>query len=202
MGRYTLMRTAATPLRIYFIRHGETEWSLSSRHTSRTEIALTAQGENDACRLAEKLHAVRFAHVFTSPRERARRTCALMQLTPAAEIEPRLAEWNYGDYEGQRSVDIRKERPHWNLFQDGCPQGESPAQVSHRADQLIAHLRTLAGNVALFSHGQFGSVLAVRWIGLSLVTAQHFQISTASLSIFGYSLNHAEVPVISLLSAS
>lgn len=121
--------------------------------------------------------------------------------TLAAAIEPGLAEWGYGDYEGQRSVDIRKERPYWNLFQNGCPQGESPAQVSHRADQLIAHLRTLAGNIAFFSHGQFGSVLAVRWLGLPLVTAQHFQISTASLSIFEYSPNHADVPVISLLSA-
>jgi broad specificity phosphatase PhoE len=202
MEQHTLMKTSANPLRLYFIRHGETEWSLTSRHTSRTELSLTAQGEGDARKLAGKLHAVRFAHVFTSPRERARRTCALMQLTPAAAIEPRLAEWDYGDYEGQRSVDIRKERPHWNLFQDGCPQGESPTQVSHRADQLIAHLRTLTGNIALFSHGQFGSVLLARWIGLSLVTAQHFQISTASLSIFDYSPNHAEVPVISLLSAS
>ena len=195
------MNTAANPLRLYFIRHGETEWSLSSRHTSRTEISLTTQGENDARRLAEKLHAVRFAHVFTSPRERARRTCELMQLTPVAAMEPRLAEWDYGDYEGQRSVEIRKERTHWNLFQDGCPQGESPAQVSNRADQLITHLRTLAGNIALFSHGQFGSVLAVRWIGLSVVTAQHFQLGTASMSIFEYSPNHAEVPVISLLGS-
>ena len=152
--------------RQYLIRHGETAWSLSGQHTGRTDIPLTEQGEQDARKLGERLHAVRFRRVFTSPLQRARRTCELTGLNEVAEIEPDLAEWDYGDYEGQRPVDIRKGRPDWNLFRDGCPRGESPAQVSERADRLIARLRTLEGNIAIFSHGHFGRVLAARWIGL------------------------------------
>jgi probable phosphoglycerate mutase len=190
----------AAPLRLYLIRHGETDWSLASKHTSYTNIALNAQGKGDAQKLGEKLHASGFNRVFTSPSQRARSTCTLAELTPVADIEPALAEWDYGDYEGQRSVDIQKHRTHWNLFQDGCPQGESPAQVSDRADLLIARLRELNGNIALFTHGQFGSVLVVRWIGLSVMTAQHFPLGTASVSILGYSRNHPELPVIESLS--
>ena len=192
--------TPAAPLRLYLIRHGETEWSLASKHTSRTDIALNAQGEEGARRLGQKLRASEFNRVFTSPSRRARSTCTLAGLMPVAEIEPYLAEWNYGDYEGQRSVDIQKGRPQWNMFQDGCPQGEMPAQVCDRADVLIARLRKLDGNIALFTHGQFGSVLAVRWIGLPVMTAQHFPLGTASVSILGYSRNHPELPVIASLS--
>jgi probable phosphoglycerate mutase len=195
-----LSGTPAAPLQLYLIRHGETDWSLSSKHTSRTDIPLTEQGEEDARRLSEKLLACEFNRVFTSPSRRARWTCTLAGVTPRAEIEPALAEWDYGDYEGQRSIDIRKRRPDWNLFQDGCPQGESPAQVSARADLLIARLRGLNGNIALFTHGQFGSVLAVRWIGLPVMTAQHFPLRTASVSVLGYSRNHPELPVITSLS--
>ena len=192
--------TPAAPLRLYLIRHGETEWSLASKHTSRTDIALNAQGEEGARRLGQKLRAAEFNRVFSSPSQRARSTCTLAGLMPVAEIEPDLAEWNYGDYEGQRSVDIQKGRPQWNMFQDGCPQGEMPAQVCGRADVLIARLRKLEGNIALFTHGQFGSVLAVRWIGLPVMTAQHFALGTASVSILGYSRNHPELPVIASLS--
>jgi probable phosphoglycerate mutase len=182
--------------RIYLIRHGETGWSLSSRHTSRTDVPLTEQGEQDARKLGERLRDLRFSQVFTSPRQRARRTCELAGLGPVAKIEPDLAEWDYGDYEGQHSADIRKERPDWNLFRDGCPRGEMPAQVSNRADRFIVRLRALDGNVALFSHGHFGCVLAVRWIGLPVMEGQHFLLSTASLSILGYEPNCPEVPVI------
>ena len=173
-------------LRLYLIRHGETEWSLTSQHTGRTDIPLTARGEDEARELAQGLRDIPFAHVMTSPQQRARKTCELAGLGSAAVIDPDLAEWDYGDYEGQRSVDIRKQRADWNVFRDGCPGGETPAQVSDRADRLIAHLRALDGYVALFSHGQFGSVLAVRWIGLPLVSAQHFPLGTASLSILGF----------------
>lgn len=190
----------AVPLRLYLIRHGETDWSLASKHTSYTDLPLNAQGDEGARRLVEKLRASEFRHVFTSPRQRARQTCTLAGLMPVAEIEPALVEWNYGDYESRRSVDIRKERAHWNLFQDGCPNGESPAQVSRRADFLIARLRERNGNIALFTHGQFGSVIAVRWIGLPVLTAQHFPLGTASVSILGYSGNHPELPVIESLS--
>ncbi len=158
-------------MRLYLIRHGETEWSLAGRHTSRTDVSLTEQGEQDARKVGERLRAAGFTRVFTSPRQRARRTSALAGLTPVAEIEPDLAEWDYGDYEGQQSGDIRKGRPDWNLFRD---------------------------NVALFSHGHFGRVLAVRWIGLPVIKGQNFLLGTASLSIVGCEPNHPEVPVIAL----
>jgi probable phosphoglycerate mutase len=180
------------------IRHGETEWSRAGRHTGRTDMPLTAQGEQDARLLGDKLRDVRFIRVFTSPRQRALRTCALAGLTPVAEIEPDLAEWDYGEYEGQRSEDIRKGRPDWDLFRDGCPSGEMPAQVSDRADRLIARLRALDGNVALFSHGHFGRVLAVRWVGLPLIEGAHFLLGTASLSILDYAPAPSEVRVIAL----
>ena len=180
------------------IRHGETEWSLAGRHTGRTDVPLTQQGEQDARMLGEKLRAAQFTHVFTSPRQRALRTCALAELTPVAEIEPDLAEWDYDDYEGQRSEDIRKGRLDWNLFRDGCPRGEMPGQVSNRADRLIARLRVLDGNVALFSHGHFGRVLAVRWVGLPVIEGEHFSLGTASLSRLGYEPAPSEVRVIAL----
>jgi len=188
-------------LNLSLIRHGETEWSLSGRHTSRTDIPLTEQGEQDARRLGERLRTTTFLRVFTSPMQRARRTCALVGLTPVAEVEPDLAEWNYGDYEGLRSQDIRQARPDWNLFRDGCPRGETPAQVSDRADRLISRLRPLEGNVALFSHGHFGCVLAVRWIGLPVIEGQHFRLGTATLSIFGDESERSQVPVIECWSA-
>jgi probable phosphoglycerate mutase len=149
---------------LYLIRHGETPWSLSGQHTGRTDIPLTSQGEQDVRTLAEALRRVKFSRSFTSPRQRARQTCELVGLDAVAEIEPDLVEWDYGDYEGQRSVDIRKHQPDWSLFRDGCPHGESPAGVADRADRLIAQLRTLQGNVAIFSHGHFGRVLAARWM--------------------------------------
>jgi broad specificity phosphatase PhoE len=158
-------------VRLYLIRHGETEWSLSGQHTGRTDLPLTAQGEDEACKLLPCLSRIGFSGVLTSPLQRARRTCELAGLGAAAEIEPDLAEWHYGDYEGRLSHDIRKERPGWDVFRDGCPNGEKPNQVSDRADRLIARVCTLNGNIALFSHGQFVRVLAMRWIALSLSAA-------------------------------
>jgi probable phosphoglycerate mutase len=195
--------TASKPTlpRLYLIRHGETAWSLTGQHTGRTDVPLTEQGEQDARELAERLQPVSFNRVFTSPRKRARRTCELVGLDAVAEIEPDLAEWDYGDYEGQRSVDIRKERPDWNLFRDGCPRGESPAQISERADRVIARLRALEENIAIFSHGHFGRVLAARWIGLPVGQAQHFLLNTASLSILGYEHNLASESAIVLWNA-
>ncbi len=190
-----------TLLRLSFVRHGETTWSLTGQHTGRTDLPLTTHGEEEARELGRHLRGIPFAHVLTSPLQRARRTCELVGLETAAEVEPDLEEWDYGDYEGRRSADILQERPGWNLFQDGCPHGETPAQVSDRADRLIARLRTLEGNVALFSHGQFGSALAVRWIALPLLEAQHFPLGTTSLSILTYDPHHPETPVIALWSA-
>jgi len=186
------------PLHLYLIRHGETKWALSSRHTGHSGIPLTVNGKDEARKLGPQLQGISFAHVLTSPLKRARQTCKLVALNGVPEIEPDLVEWNYGDYEGKKSVNIRRERPDWDVFRDGCPNGDMPAQVLARADRLIARLRTLDGNVALFSHGQFGGVLGARWIGMPLENARHFPLGTASVSILGYDPDHPEVPVISL----
>ena len=184
------------PLRVHLIRHGETEWALSGQHTGRTDIPLNLRGEDDAGELGSRLRGVSFSLVLTSPLQRARRTCELVGLKAITKIEPDLAEWDYGEYEGLRSARIIETRPGWNLFRHGCPNGESPAQVAERADRLIARVRVLAGNVALFSHGQFGAVLAARWIGLPLLEAEHFPFGTASLSILSYAAQHPTVSVI------
>ncbi len=183
-------------LRLYLIRHGETEWSLSGRHTGRTDIPLTANGEEEARELGQRLRDIDFDHVRTSPLKRAQQTCQCAGLDHLQAIEPDLSEWDYGDYEGQRSVDIRKERPDWNVYRDGCPRGETPVQISDRADRLLSRLRALSGNIALFSHGQFGCVLGTRWIGLEVAKAQHFMLGTASLSIFSFDPHFPDVPVI------
>jgi probable phosphoglycerate mutase len=188
-------------MQLYLIRHGETAWSLSGQHTGRTDLPLTARGEDEARTLAPVLRKVGFARVLTSPRQRARRTCELAGLGSASEVEPDLAEWDYGEYEGQHTVDIRERRPDWDIFQDGCPGGETPAQVSARADRIIARLLAVDGNIALFSHGQFGCVLAARWIGLPTLEGQHFMLSTASVSVLGFEASHADVPVIALWNA-
>ncbi len=189
-------------LSLYVVRHGQTEWSLSGRHTGSTDIPLTADGEDEARALSPWLKHVQFALVLSSPLQRARRTSELVGLGRQAEIEPDLAEWDYGDYEGKRSAEIRKQRPDWNVFRDGCPQGEMPAQVHDRADRLIARLSPVGGNVALFSHGQFALALAARWIALPVIEAQHFSIDTASLGILSSNPAHPEVRVIALWNAT
>lgn len=143
-----------------------------------------------------------FSRVLTSPRRRARATCELSGANSKPDVEPDLAEWDYGDYEGLRSADICSGRPGWNLYRDGCPNGESPAQVCRRADRLIDHVRTMEGDVALFSHGQFGAALAARWIGLEVVEGQHFSIGAAALSLLSYDIDHPEVPVVALWNAA
>jgi probable phosphoglycerate mutase len=183
-------------LTLTLIRHGETAWSLSGQHTGRTDISLTTRGEEQARELAPRLGQISFACVFTSPRQRARQTCEMAGLGAEAVIEPDLAEWDYGDYEGQTSAEILTARPDWKIFLDGCPHGESPSDVSARADRLIARLRTLEGNIALFTHGHFGRVLGARWIGLPVAEARHFIIGTASVSVLGYEHGHTNEPVI------
>ncbi len=184
--------------RIHVFRHGETVWSLAGLHTSRTDLPLTARGEEAARRLAGRLDGIEFARVLTSPRLRARRTCELAYLGAAAEIEPDLREWDYGDYEGRTTAEILSKHEGWNLFFDGCPGGESPAQVAARADALVDRLRLLRGNVAVFSHGHFLRVLAARWVGLPVSAAQHLALATASLGVLDYEHHRAENPVIAL----
>jgi broad specificity phosphatase PhoE len=194
--------TIAAPLQLFFIRHGETEWSLSGQHTGRTDIALTTDGERDARKLAPYLRRFEFTHVLTSPMLRARQTCDLAGLGGVAEIEPDLSEWDYGEYEGRLTSDIQKAFPSWNVFRDGCPQGESPAQVSRRANRLMERLKGFKGNVALFSHGQFGASFGARWIGLPVLEGQHFLLSAPSLSILTCNPMHPERQVIRLWNAT
>jgi probable phosphoglycerate mutase len=172
---------------VYLARHGETAWSLSGQHTGLTDLPLTERGERNAGHLKQRLQGLTFAKVFTSPLQRARRTCELAGFGTVAQIDPDLLEWNYGEYEGQRTAEIRAQRPDWQLFRDGCPGGESPAQVVARADRIVSRLRPVREDVLLFSSGHFLRVLAVRWIGLELTThARSFMLSTASLSALGY----------------
>lgn len=175
----------APPL-IYLARHGETAWTVSGQHTGLTDIPLTERGERNAQRLGERLRGLTFPHVFTSPLQRARRTCELSGFGSAVQSDPDLVEWNYGEYEGRRTADIRKERPDWQLFRDGCPGGESLAAIGARADRVIARLRALGSDVLLFSSGHFLRVLAARWCGLEATDGRLFYLGTATLSILGY----------------
>ena len=171
---------------IYLARHGETAWSLTGQHTGRTDLPLTQSGERNAQRLRDRLSGLTFAKVFTSPLQRARRTCELAGFGSLAENVPDLVEWDYGDYEGRRSVEIHAERPDWQLFRDGCPGGESPQQVAARADSVVDLVRTVPGNVLLFSSGHFLRMLAVRWSRVEpIVNARPFMLDTASLSALG-----------------
>jgi probable phosphoglycerate mutase len=183
---------------LYLVRHGETAWSLTGRHTGVTDLPLTVHGEEEARRLAPLFASIDVAQVFTSPRLRARQTCELVAAPGCGQVTPALTEWDYGEYEGLRTADIRSDRRDWLLWRDGCPGGESAAAVTQRADALIASLRALQGNNALFSHGQFGTVLALRWIGLPVVHGEHFPLSPASLSILGTAPGHPGVAAISL----
>jgi broad specificity phosphatase PhoE len=172
---------------VYLARHGETAWSLTGQHTGLTDLPLTERGEQTALRLGERLKGIPFAKVFTSPLRRAVRTCELAGFAAVAEIYPDLVEWNYGVYEGRRGVEIRAENPEWNLFRDGCPGGESPAEVAERAKRVVSQVRAINGNVLLFTSGHFTRVLAGSWIGLELrVSARSFMLNTASLSALGY----------------
>ncbi len=186
------------PAHIHLIRHGETAWSLTRQHTGRTDIALTKHGEAEARELAPRLSPIQFSKVLVSPRQRARQTCELAGFDQESELEPDLAEWDFGDYEGLLSEDIRKTHPDWNAWRDGSPGGETPTDVSVRVDRLIARLSTMHGNIALFSHGQLGASLAARWIGLPIVDGQHFILHTASLSILGHDDRHPDLRIIEL----
>ena len=177
---------------IYLARHGETAWSLSGQHTGLTDLPLTERGERNARRLGERLRGLTFARVLTSPLQRAARTCELAGFGTVAEVDGDLLEWNYGDYEGRRTVEIHAERPDWQLFRDGCPGGESPEQVGARADRVVNRVRTIQGDVLLFSSGHFLRVFAARWLGLEPAGGRYFLLGTASLSALGYEHNLSE----------
>ena len=180
---------------VFAIRHGETAWSLSGQHTSTTDIPLTDNGRRLAERLAPVLAKETFALVLVSPRQRARETCELARLGAHAVIDPDLAEWDYGEYEGLTSRQIRERAPGWLLFRDGCPGGETPEEVGTRADRVIARARAVDGNVALFAHGHILRVIAARWIALPASAGQNFLLDTGTLSVLGH---YQEIPAIKI----
>lgn len=182
---------------VYLARHGETAWSLSGQHTGLTDLPLTERGEENARLLGQRLKGRTVAGVFVSPLQRARRTCELAGFGSVAAVDPDLVEWNYGDYEGKTTAEIHKERPGWQLFRDGCPGGETVAQVGARADRVIARLRALNGDGLVFSSGHILRVLAARWLAKEPSGGRYFTLSTASLSILGYEHNLQE-PILRL----
>jgi broad specificity phosphatase PhoE len=182
---------------IYLARHGETAWTLSGQHTGLTDIPLTARGERNARRLQIRLRGLQFAKVFTSPLQRALRTCDLAGFESLAELDQDLVEWNYGKYEGRITAEIHNERPDWRLFRDGCPGGETAKDVADRADRIITRIRRVSGNVLIFSSAHFLRVLAARWLGLAPEMGRCFVLSTASISALGYEHDLSE-PVIRL----
>jgi len=179
--------------RVFLIRHGETAWSLSGQHTGVTDIPLTTNGRALAKKLAPILAKVTFARTFVSPLGRARETCELAGLGDKAEIDRNLIEWNYGDYEGRTPKEIRAKEPGWLLFTDGCPNGEGTDDVGRRVDEVIARVRAVDGDVALFAHGHVFRVFVARWIGLPASDGQHFLLDTATLSVLSY---YRDVPAI------
>ena len=172
--------------RLFLVRHGNTDWAETHRFTGRTDLPLNERGEENARKLAGRLAKVSFAKVFVSPLQRARKTCELAGFGAAAEVDPDLLEWDYGSYEGASSIQVRKDHPEWNLFRDGAPGGESPADIAARADRFIARARMFSGDVAAFSSGHISRALGARWINSGLELAGKLLLFTASISVLGY----------------
>lgn len=182
---------------IYLVRHGETPWTVTRQHTGRTDIPLIPKGEADALKIGTRLENLSFEKVYSSPLKRALRTSQLAGFQDVVQIDPDLAEWDYGKYEGITTKEIRAKDPDWDIFRDGCPGGESPEQISARADRVIVSLKPVKGNVLVFSHAHFLRVLATRWLELNVKEARCFLLGTSSVSILGYEHNQNE-PVICL----
>ena len=172
-------------MKVHAIRHGETAWSLTGQHTGRTDLPLTDNGRRLAERLRPALAGEAFALVLVSPLRRARETVELAGLGGQAEVDPDLAEWDYGDYEGLTTPQIREAVPGWQIFRDGCPGGETTEQVAGRADRAIARARKAGGDVALFAHGHLLRVLVARWLGMPADAGRHFLLDTGTLSVLG-----------------
>ncbi|MDL2407989.1 histidine phosphatase family protein [Rhizobium calliandrae] len=180
---------------IYLVRHGQTEWSLSGRHTGRTDIPLTLAGEEAARKVAGRLPAIDFAAVWSSPSQRAKSTSALAGFGETRVIKEDLAEWDYGAYEGVTTKEILVQRPGWQLFRDGCPNGETAADVGARADRIISQLRDVNGSALIFSSAHFLRVFAARWLDLPPQGGANFVLDTTSISVLGYEHDLSE-PVI------
>ena len=181
--------------KVYVVRHGDTAWTLTAQHTGRTDLPLIEQGERHAREVGARLSALRIDHILSSPLQRARRTAELAMPQASIEADDDLMEWDYGAYEGRRTVDIEIERPGWRLFSDGCPGGETLESVGARADRIVGRIRGCGGNVLLFGHREILRILAVRWIGLAPIEGRRLLLATASLSVLGYDHDLTE-PVI------
>ena len=186
---------------MYLVRHGETAWTVTGQHTGRTDIPLSPLGQEQARTLGARLRGMGFSAVFTSPLQRASRTCELAGFDARATVDADLVEWDYGEYEGRRTADILVDHPTWRLFEDGCPNGESAADVGARADRVIDRLRRRAGNVLLFGHRDMLRVMAARWLTFSAVEGRRFFLDTGALSVLGYDHTTSE-PVIRVWNES
>jgi probable phosphoglycerate mutase len=184
---------------VVLVRHGETEWSRSGRHTGRTDIPLTEEGRRQARLAGESLRAFKFTLVLASPLRRAAETCELAGLGAGAVVRAELVEWDYGDYEGRQTADIRNERPGWSLWRDGVPGGETADEVGARVDRVIEDILAVEGDVAIFAHGHVLRVLAARWLGLPPREGRLLALDTATMCILGY---ERETPVIRLWNQS
>jgi probable phosphoglycerate mutase len=184
--------------KLYLARHGDTAWTDSHRHTGRTDVPLTEQGEEHARQLGQALPPTPFAHVFTSPLQRAAKTCALAGFAGVAQVDADLLEWDYGDYEGKLTSDLVKERPGWELFRDGCPGGESPQDVADRADHFIRRVHGLGGAVLAFSSGHVIRMIAARWLGFPPAAGRHFFCQPGSLGVLGFEHDSRDQPVVRL----
>ncbi|MFL6160232.1 MAG: histidine phosphatase family protein [Marmoricola sp.] len=177
--------TTKAPGELWLVRHGETAWSRAGRHTSTTEVPLTGAGEQAALSLVPRLAPVSFDLVLTSPRERARRTAELAGF-PDAEVDPDLVEWDYGDYEGVTTEEIRRSVPGWTVWSAPCPGGEDEAAVALRLDRVVARVREHGGRVLAFGHGHASRALGCRWLGQPVAEGRLFRLDTATVSVLGY----------------
>jgi probable phosphoglycerate mutase len=190
--------TSSSLPRLFLARHGDTAWTDSHQKTGRTDLPLNERGEEHARQIGAQLKRFSFSHVFTSPLQRATRTCELAGFGAGAEVDPGLLEWDYGRFEGKRTGDVLEEWPGWELFRDGCPEGESPGDVAGRADRFIARVHKFAGDVLAFSSGHIIRMIAARWLGLPSAAGRFFYCDPASVGVLGFEHNSPDEPVIRL----
>jgi broad specificity phosphatase PhoE len=177
---------------VYLVRHGQTAWTITGQHTGRTDLPLTAQGEEDARALGPRLEDLKFELVLASPLRRAQRTCELAGFASRASLDPDLLEWDYGNYEGRTLAEVHRERPDWELFRDGCPGGESVSQITERIDRVVSRLRAGEGNTLIFSSGHALRILAARWVDSPAALGRRLVLDPTHLCVLGYDHNGAD----------